>query len=116
MSQEQCGPTIHGFTCGLPKGHNMGRVDVPDHHLADSSSTRPSVARPFKDASCAGILADMAVAADTPARQDALLHMVGDKLADAAYEAALDENHDGDLVDAAIDLALLWQYMRKIRG
>ncbi len=27
-----CGRTVHGFHCDLPKGHNMGRADIPDNH------------------------------------------------------------------------------------
>lgn len=29
---ERCGETRHGFYCDLPRGHNIGRVDLPDNH------------------------------------------------------------------------------------
>lgn len=29
---EICGLTRHGFVCWMPKGHNMGYVDIPEYH------------------------------------------------------------------------------------
>lgn len=67
--------------------------------------------RPFKDASCAGLLADMADARDGLQRLH-LTFIVGDKLASAAEECAMDDVHDTELADNALDLAHLWRYLR----
>jgi len=31
---ELCGAEAHGGPCKLPKGHNMGRLDIPSNHQA----------------------------------------------------------------------------------
>ena len=31
---DRCGSTMHGFECVLPKGHNMGKPDIPENHQA----------------------------------------------------------------------------------
>lgn len=34
QTYDACGETRHGFRCGLPKGHNSGKVDIPENHKA----------------------------------------------------------------------------------
>lgn len=35
VSETKCGMTRHGFACVLDYGHNVGKADVPENHMAE---------------------------------------------------------------------------------